>query len=93
MSLIITNNFFLLSKVANIKGKQCFRDVCITNNYLVEFDPANFGSPLYQDIWASMFVNDVKEVNVEHHHITLGIGLVMTWRDTRMSCKKQVTAN
>ena len=63
------------------------------NNYLVEFDSANFGSPLYQDIWASVFVNAVNEVNVEHHHITLEVGLVTTWRDTRMSCKKQVTAN
>ena len=77
-----------MSKATLIDGKNCFRNVCVEENYIVEFDPANGKN---QNIWAGIYVYDIKEVNVEHHHITLEIALVIGWRDIRLTCKNQVT--
>ena len=73
-----------------VEGDRCFRGVCIEENYLLEFDPANQKNASYQIIWAGFYVNDVKEVNTEHHHVTFEIGLVLRWRDFRLTCKDQV---
>ena len=77
-----------MSKATLIDGKNCFRNVCVEEDYAVEFDPANGEN---QNIWAGIYVYDIKEVNVEHHHITLEIALVIGWRDIRLTCKNQVT--
>ena len=73
-----------------MEGARCFRSVCIEENYLLEFDQANQKNPSYQIIWAGFYVNDIKEVNTEHHHVTFEIGLVLSWRDFRLTCKDQV---
>ena len=57
-------------------------------DYIVEFDPANGKN---QNIWAGIYVYDIKEVNMEHHHITLEIASVIGWRDIWLTCKNQVT--
>ena len=76
-----------MSKATLIDGKNCFRDVCVEENYVVEFHTANGKN---QNIWAGIYVYDIKEVNVEHHLITLEIALVIGWRDIRLTCKNQV---
>ena len=81
----------LFKKVSLVEGYRCFRGVCIEDNYLVEFDQAaNQKNASYQNIWAGFYVNDIKEVNTEHHHVTFEIGLVLGWRDSRLTCKNQV---
>ena len=73
-----------------MEGEQCFRDICIDDNYTLQFDPANLESDSYRNVRADFFLNDVKEVNMDHHHVIFDLGLMLTWRDTRISCRNQV---
>ena len=73
-----------------VEGERCFRDICIEDNYTLEFDPANQESDSYQRIWTSFYLSDIKEVNTDHHDATFDAALVIVWRDTRMTCRNQV---
>ena len=70
-----------------VESKRCFRDICIEDNYTLEYDPANHE---YQTIWTGFYLNDIKKVDTDHHDATFDVGLVMSWRDTRMTCRNQV---
>ena len=72
-----------------MESKSCFRDICIDENYTVQFDPANQESDRY--IWAGFYLTDIKEVDTDHHDVTFDVGLVMSWRDARITCRNQVS--
>ena len=75
--------------VGGVESKSCFRDICIEENYTVQFDPANQESDRY--IWAGFYLTDIKEVDTDHHHVTFDVGLGMSWRDMRIKCRNQVS--
>ena len=68
-------------------SERCFRDICIEDNYTLEYDPANLE---YRSIWTGFYLSDIKEVNTDRHDATFDVGLVISWRDTRMTCRNQV---
>ena len=72
-----------------MESKSCFRDICIEENYTVQFDPDNLESDRY--IRAGFYLTDIKEVDTDHHHVTFDVGLIMRWRDMRITCKNQVS--
>ena len=72
-------------------GVTCSLDICKTENYTFQFDPANHKADSYQEILAEFFVTDVIEVNTEHHYINLEMGILLGWRDERLTCRNQVT--
>ena len=80
----------LVCQVGFVKGERCFRDICIEDNYTLQFDPANQDSDAYRYIWAGFYLSDVKEVDTDHQHVTIDLGLMLTWRDTRVYCRNQV---
>ena len=74
-----------------MEAEQCIRDICIEENYTIQFDTAaNRESDSYRNVRADFFLNDIKEVNTDHHHVIFDLGLMLTWRDTRISCRNQV---
>ena len=79
-----------MCQVGFVKGERCFRDICIEDNYTLQFDPANQDSDAYRYIWAGFYLSDVKEVDTDHQHVTIDLGLMLTWRDTRVYCRNQV---
>ena len=73
-----------------MEAEKCVRDICIEENYTAQFDPDNRESDSYRNVRADFFLNDVKEVNTDHHHVIFDLGLMLTWRDTRILCRNQV---
>ena len=57
------------------------------SDYMLEYDPANHE---YRSIWTAFYLSDIKEVNTDRHDATFDVGLVISWRDTRMTCRNQV---
>ena len=74
-----------------VDGATCSLDICKTENYTFQFDPANQEADSYKEILAGFFVTDVIEVNTEHHYINLEMGILLGWRDERLTCRNQVT--
>ena len=77
-------------KVRLAYGVTCSLDICKTEDYVFQFDPANQEADLRKKILAGFFVTDVIEVNTEHHYINLEMGMLLGWRDGRLTCKNQV---
>ena len=48
-----------------VDGATCSLDICKTENYTFQFDPANQEADSYKEILAGFFVTDVIEVNTE----------------------------